>query len=164
MMALIPKVGLYRITICIHVIIPIGLRGDTDKNSWDVATKAFFRYLVRAKFYSVQTQFWVVQHNDMPLCPIYVRYYRLLSLPRRRTLAWNPTDVYCSAASARMALSHPEDSKFCILRRMKCHLHPQSSVPHSAERSPHGRRCPSSCQGILSVNGTACSLRWRPLV
>ena len=163
-MALIPKEGWYTITDCIHVIIQIGLRHDTYKNSWDVVTSAFFQYLIWGGRFGVQTQFWAVQHNDEALCPIHVRYHRLLSLPSRRTFAWNPTDVYCSAASARMALSRPEDSKFCILRRMKCHLHPQSSVPHSAERSPHGRRCPSSCQGILSVNGTACSLRWRPLV
>ena len=39
----IPKVGLYRIAICIYVIVLIGLRGDTHKSSWDVATKPFSR-------------------------------------------------------------------------------------------------------------------------
>ena len=39
----IPKVSFNKITICIHVIILIGLRGDTHKSSWDVATKPFSR-------------------------------------------------------------------------------------------------------------------------
>ena len=37
----IPKVSFNKIAIYIHMIIPIGLRGDTYKSSWDVATKPF---------------------------------------------------------------------------------------------------------------------------
>ena len=134
----IPKVSLYRIAICIYVIVLIGLRGDTHKSSWDVATKPFSRQIVRVKFYSVKTHSAAIRGNDEALRAIMSTSRPLpsLSAPSAPSnLCVEPFRRYCPIVSARMALSGLCDLGFYIPQNVRYCNHRLSSVPHSAGRS-----------------------------